>query len=101
MEFFNYKQIINRKLKRSIHFRNDFRYNCTVSIEKNSILIFPGEGTTHFYDIELPNNDELIMLSTNMIQNAINYEAHGSFNCAGFKEDKAYEDTEILMSQRD
>ena len=41
------------------------------------------------------------MLSTNMIQNAINYERHGSFDCAGFKEDEAYEDTEILMSQRD
>ena len=90
----------NLFLRFTYAYQNNYRYNCTLSLEKNSVLIFPGEGTTHYYNIEPPKTNQFFVFITNLFKGGINREQYGTFDCAGFEKEEAYEDLQIVMSQK-
>ena len=63
------------------------RYNdCAITMEKNSIILFPGE-LTHLYKISSKRN-EVIMFSTQLHGSKNCHIVHGNANCEGFDTEK-------------
>ena len=67
------------------------RYNdCAITMEKNSIILFPGE-LTHLYKISSKRN-EVILFSTQLHGSKNCHIVHGNANCEGFDTEKYLED---------
>ena len=63
------------------------RYNnCAITLEKNSIILFPGE-LTHVYKISSKRN-EVILFSTKLHGSKNCHMVHGDSNCEGFDTEK-------------
>merc|ERR1712012_926745 len=63
------------------------RYNnCAITMEKNSIILFPGE-LTHVYKISSKRN-EVILFSTKLHGSKNCHMVHGDSNCEGFDTEK-------------
>ena len=60
------------------------RYDdCVVTMEKNSLILFPGEFT-HLYNFNSVSSKEFIVFSTKIHQSSFCSEINGSDYCEGF-----------------